>query len=246
MQKQRILCRTVPSGPGGNVYSHIIRGISLAAGRLSERKITELCHLSARISCKHINLNLVTQSSIVRPSKIQWTAIENIEAISDGDDKFCPVDCVKEFHTNEELLRIKFFSCCRLLPNFLWRLHVHRARVCKIMQGIWGSRITSYIFEAQCKCYLMMVLICHFVLKVKWFWCISKIITREMNEYLEMFFFEEVRNHKEHDKCPILIFLIISNLSTYQFQPLQVIDEYDEQSEVADRLRIKIILTSFI
>lgn len=67
-------------------------------GKLSPtRSVTNSCYL--RIVMK--------ETSIVRSSKIENLPKENIEELSDDDDDdLCPVDCVKEFKTDEEFLKI--------------------------------------------------------------------------------------------------------------------------------------------
>ncbi|KAJ6679121.1 THIOREDOXIN-LIKE 4 CHLOROPLASTIC [Salix purpurea] len=76
--------------------------------------------------------------------RIKAVAGENLGELSDEDDDLCPVDCVREFKTDEEFLRIlekaketDSFSGGRFLSHFLWKLQVYRAGVCKIVQGFW-------------------------------------------------------------------------------------------------------------
>ncbi|KAL3505198.1 hypothetical protein ACH5RR_035039 [Cinchona calisaya] len=166
--------QTVPSSSGGKVYKHLISGISSSAYALSNTKVTELCHRTARISCKHIELNFLTQSYMIRSSKIKGTANENIEVISDEDDELCPVDCVKEFHTNEELFQI-----------------LEKAKKT-------NSLVVVDFYRTSCgSC-----------------------------KYIEQGFAKLCKGSGDQE-APVI------------FLKHNVIDEYDEQSEVADRLRIR-------
>lgn len=106
MQKQGMFYQTVPSSFGGQAYRHIIRVTSVVSKPLLKRKIREFFPMSARFSCKHKDLVLLTPPCPIRSLKTKTTASENAEELSDEDDELCPVDCVKEFQTNEEFFQI--------------------------------------------------------------------------------------------------------------------------------------------
>lgn len=71
------------------------------------RDIINSGQLKARIICQ-TGSAIVTmkQTSAIKSSKIKSMSDENVEELSDDDDELCPVDCVREFKTDEEFSRI--------------------------------------------------------------------------------------------------------------------------------------------
>lgn len=103
-------------------------------------------------------------------------AVESIGSFADEDDELCPVDCVREFKTDEEFL--------------------------KILEKAKGKRslVVVDFYKTSCgSC-----------------------------KYIEQGFGKLCRGAGDGDEAVI-------------FLKHNVIDEYDEQSEVADRLRIKAV-----
>ncbi|XP_027092112.1 thioredoxin-like 4, chloroplastic isoform X2 [Coffea arabica] len=106
MQKLGVFCQAVSSSSGGQPHRHLIRAIQIVSNPLLERKIAELCAMNPRFSCRHTDLVLSTPNSTIRSIKTKAATSENDEELSDEDDELCPVDCVKEFQTNEEFFQI--------------------------------------------------------------------------------------------------------------------------------------------
>nr|XP_027092872.1 thioredoxin-like 4, chloroplastic isoform X2 [Coffea arabica] len=106
MQKLGVFCQAVSSSSGGQPHRHLIRAIQIVSNPLLERKIAELCPMNPRFSCRHTDLVLSTPNSTIRSIKTKAATSENDEELSDEDDELCPVDCVKEFQTNEEFFQI--------------------------------------------------------------------------------------------------------------------------------------------
>lgn len=106
MQKLGMFCQAVSSRYGGQSHRHLIGVNPIVSNPLLKKKIAELCPMNPKFSCRHTALVLLTQNSTIRSIKSKATTSENTEELSDEDDELCPVDCVKEFQTNEEFFQI--------------------------------------------------------------------------------------------------------------------------------------------
>ncbi|KZV28894.1 hypothetical protein F511_13689 [Dorcoceras hygrometricum] len=82
---------------------HPVISASLFSGRSiafsSDLKATSLRHSRSLITFE------TKESYTPRTSEIRSILDENVEELAD-DDELCPVDCVREFHTDDEFLRI--------------------------------------------------------------------------------------------------------------------------------------------
>ncbi|PSS31424.1 Thioredoxin-like [Actinidia chinensis var. chinensis] len=109
-------------------------------------------------------------------AEIKAVAYENLEEFSDEDDELCPVECVREFNTDEEFLKI-----------------LEKAKET-------DSLVVVDFYRTSCgSC-----------------------------KYIEQIFSKLCKGSGDQDGSVV-------------FLKHNVIDEYDEQSEVADRLRIKAV-----
>lgn len=130
------------------------------------------------MSCKirYVNLDIRTRDHILQSSECNSLANEDIEDLSEEDDELCPVDCVKEFQTDEEFLKI-----------------LEKAKTT-------DSLVVVDFYRTSCgSC-----------------------------KYIEQGFAKLCKGSGDKD-APVI------------FLKHNVLDEYDEQSETADRLRIRTV-----
>lgn len=68
----------------------------------------KLCSLRTEIpsSIKIESLDFIKVGCIFRQAEVRSVAYENQGELSDEDDELCPVDCVREFKTDEEFSQI--------------------------------------------------------------------------------------------------------------------------------------------
>lgn len=162
------------------------RSINLLDGELAHtlvnsfscRRSSESSHPKTRLCSKlrHADPNVTLQSLMRQCSEIQSTVDDNIYELLDEEDELCPVECVREFKTDEE------FS-----------LILEKAKKT-------GSLVVVDFYRTACgSC-----------------------------KYVEQGFQKLCRGAGD-DQAPVI------------FLKHNVIDEYDEQSEVAERLRIKTV-----
>lgn len=145
---------------------------------LSCRSSSGSSHSKARLCSKlrHADLNVTLQSLVRQCSEIQNAAHDNIEELLDEEDDLCPVECVREFKTDEEFSTI-----------------LEKAKKA-------GSLVAVDFYRTACgSC-----------------------------KYIEQGFAKLCRGAGD-EQAPVI------------FLKHNVIDEYDEQSEVAERLRIKTV-----
>ncbi|KAJ4841546.1 hypothetical protein Tsubulata_001754 [Turnera subulata] len=136
------------------------------------------CSMRAKIPLVNgiSSLDLVKNSDMLRCGKIKGVADGNAAELSEEDDDLCPVDCVREFKTDEEFFRI-----------------LEKAKET-------NSLVVVDFYRTSCgSC-----------------------------KYIEQGFAKLCRGSGDQE-APVI------------FLKHNVIDEYDEQSEVADRLRIKTV-----
>ncbi|KAK4352089.1 hypothetical protein RND71_027607 [Anisodus tanguticus] len=137
------------------------------------RRSSESSHSKARLRSK---LNVTLQSLMRQCSEIQSTVHDNINELLDEEDEVCPVECVREFKTDEE------FS-----------IVLEKAKKT-------GALVVVDFYRTACgSC-----------------------------KYIEQGFVKLCRRAGD-EQAPVI------------FLKHNVIDEYDEQSEVAERLRIKTV-----
>ncbi|KAL3845170.1 hypothetical protein ACJIZ3_002573 [Penstemon smallii] len=140
-----------------------------------DRSIIHSCHLKPTIQCQTGSaIVTVKESSLIKFSKIKSMLNENVEELFDDDDEVCPVECVREFKTDEEFLGI---------------LEKSKESNALVVVDFYRTSCGS------CK-------------------------------YIEQGFIKLCKGSGNKD-APVI------------FLKHNVIDEYDEQSEVAERLRIK-------
>lgn len=109
MQKQSILLQKAPFNFLKNMDGQVHSGaFSVVANSLLDRSIIKSCRLRAQLPfiIKGSRLDLMKKSNMVRLSEVKVTANENLEELSDEDDELCPVECVREFKTDEEFFKI--------------------------------------------------------------------------------------------------------------------------------------------
>lgn len=108
MQKGNILNGRTSVGFGkiinGKLYSRSPSTISIF---LPSRTITKSFCIRVKLlsTSEYKSLGFSTTSHKSRSRKIKGVAGEHLEELSDEDDDLCPVDCVREFKTNEELFK---------------------------------------------------------------------------------------------------------------------------------------------
>lgn len=125
---------------------------------------------------KYAGLNFPKNNVASRPGRIKAVVDENPGELSDEDDDLCPVDCVREFKTDEEFLRI-----------------LEKAKET-------DSLVVVDFYRTSCgSC-----------------------------KYIEQGFAKLCKGSGDQE-------------AAVTFLKHNVIDEYDEQSEVAERLRIKTV-----
>ncbi|KAK6160706.1 hypothetical protein DH2020_004087 [Rehmannia glutinosa] len=136
-----------------------------------DRRIINSDHLKATIQSR-----TRSEISALKLSKIKSVLDENVEELSDDDDELCPVECVREFKTDEEFLAI-----------------LEKAKETNALVVVDFYRTSC----GSCR-------------------------------YIEQGFVKLCKGAGDQD-APVI------------FLKHNVIDEYDEQSEVADRLRIRTV-----
>ncbi|KAL2249620.1 thioredoxin-like 4, chloroplastic [Sesamum indicum] len=142
-----------------------------------DTSITKSCQLKARIQCLTGSaIPMMKVTSALKLSKIKSTLDENVEELSDDDDELCPVDCVREFNTDEEFSRI-----------------LEKAKESNALVVVDFYRTSC----GSCK-------------------------------YIEQGFMKLCKGSGDQE-APVV------------FLKHNVLDEYDEQSEVAERLRIRTV-----
>ncbi|PIN16442.1 Thioredoxin [Handroanthus impetiginosus] len=99
MQKQSILHQKARFNFMPKVNGQIDFGnLSTFSNLYLNRSIKNSRHLKVITQCR---------TAVLKVSKIKSTLNDNVEELSyDDDDELCPVDCVKEFKTDEEFSRI--------------------------------------------------------------------------------------------------------------------------------------------
>ncbi|MCE3050775.1 hypothetical protein HAX54_048056 [Datura stramonium] len=162
-----------------------LRSINLIDGESSHTLLnsfscrsSESSHPKARLCSKlrHAELNVTLQSLMRQCSEIQSSVHDNIDELLDEDNELCPVECVREFKTDEEFSII-----------------LEKAKKA-------GSLVVVDFYRTACgSC-----------------------------KYIEQGFAKLCRGAGD-EQAPVI------------FLKHNVIDEYDEQSEVAERLRIKTV-----
>ncbi|KAK4428995.1 Thioredoxin-like 4, chloroplastic [Sesamum alatum] len=141
-----------------------------------DTSITMPCQLKASIQCQTGSaVAMMKGTSPLKLSKIKSMLDENVEELFD-DDELCPVECVREFKTDEEFSRI-----------------LEKAKESNALVVVDFYRTSC----GSCK-------------------------------YIEQGFTKLCKGSGDQD-APVV------------FLKHNVIDEYDEQSEVADRLRIRTV-----
>ncbi|KAK9270760.1 hypothetical protein L1049_026343 [Liquidambar formosana] len=77
-------------------------------GFIRNRSHVRLCFLRAKVPSitKIAGLDFIKTSHTSRPVEIKGVADEIQGELSDEDDELCPVDCVREFRTDEEFFKI--------------------------------------------------------------------------------------------------------------------------------------------
>ncbi|KAI3465355.1 hypothetical protein Pfo_022018 [Paulownia fortunei] len=142
-----------------------------------ERSITNSGHLKVTIQCQ-TGSAIVTmkETSPLKLSKIKSMMDDNVEELYDDDDELCPVDCVREFKTDEEFSMI-----------------LEKAKELNALVVVDFYRTSC----GSCK-------------------------------YIEQGFAKLCKGSGDQE-APVV------------FLKHNVIDEYDEQSEVAERLRIRTV-----
>ncbi|KAH8488057.1 hypothetical protein H0E87_023937 [Populus deltoides] len=109
MQKQNILYSKASFGVGRNPDRQLdCRIPCVAPSMLPCRGNEKSCLMKAKFPSitKHAGLNFPKNNDGWRPGRIKAVVDENPGELSDEDDDLCPVDCVREFKTDEEFLRI--------------------------------------------------------------------------------------------------------------------------------------------
>lgn len=142
------------------------------------RRSSESSHPTTRLCSKlrHADPNVTLQSLIRQCSENQSAVVDNIDELLDEEDELCPVECVREFKTDEEFSII-----------------LEKAKKA-------GSLVVVDFYRTACgSC-----------------------------KYIEQGFQKLCRGAGD-EQAPVI------------FLKHNVIDEYDEQSEVAERLRIKTV-----
>nr|XP_010320331.1 thioredoxin-like 4, chloroplastic [Solanum lycopersicum]XP_010320332.1 thioredoxin-like 4, chloroplastic [Solanum lycopersicum] len=149
----------------------LLHSFSCRRGSKSYHPRTRLCS-----KLRHGDLNVTLQSLLRQCSEIHSTVSDNIDELLDEEDELCPVECVREFKTDEEFSII-----------------LEKAKKA-------GSLVVVDFFRTACgSC-----------------------------KYIEQGFQKLCRGAGD-EQAPVI------------FLKHNVIDEYDEQSEVAERLRIKTV-----
>ncbi|KDP38336.1 hypothetical protein JCGZ_04261 [Jatropha curcas] len=176
MQKQNILYSNASFGLGSNPDRKCGSRIPHVVPRM--RCNTKSCLVWTKIIpiSKTVGLDFLKKSDTFQPGRIKGVADGNPGELSDEDEDLCPADCVREFKTDEEFLKI-----------------IEKAKET-------GSLVVVDFYRTSCgSC-----------------------------KYIEQGFAKLCRGAGDEEAAVI-------------FLKHNVIDEYDEQSEVAERLRIKTV-----
>ncbi|KAG6747718.1 hypothetical protein POTOM_047608 [Populus tomentosa] len=183
MQKQNILYSKASFGFGRNSDRQLdCRIPCVAPSMLPCRGNEKSCLMKAKFPSitKHAGLNFPKNNDAWQPGRIKAVVDENPGELSDEDDDLCPVDCVREFKTDEEFLRI-----------------LEKAKET-------DSLVVVDFYRTSCgSC-----------------------------KYIEQGFAKLCKGSGDQEAA---VTFLKHNVS------ISVIDEYDEQSEVAERLRIKTV-----
>lgn len=75
----------------------LLSSLSFRSSSGSSHSKTRLCS-----NLRHADLNVTLQSLVRQCSEIQNAVHDNIEELLDEEDDLCPVECVREFKTDEE------------------------------------------------------------------------------------------------------------------------------------------------
>ncbi|XAR61886.1 Peptide-N(4)-(N-acetyl-beta-glucosaminyl)asparagine amidase [Bertholletia excelsa] len=178
MQKQSILCHKIPTMGFGKVGDGKYGPVMQFIARISvvdKANLKSIC-LKAKAPLKPSGLYYEKLGQSFHVAEVRSVANENIVELSDEDDDLCPVECVKEFRTDEELFRI-----------------LEKAKET-------DSLVVVDFYRTACGS-------CKYIEQI-----FSKLCKGSGDEEAEVIFLKH-----------------------------NVIDEYDEQSEVAERLRIKAV-----
>ncbi|KAA8528538.1 hypothetical protein F0562_035893 [Nyssa sinensis] len=179
MQRQSILYKNASFSFGRNTIGQVDSGIpSMIPNSFPDRSLAKSCYLKAKTPAitKIAGLDFMKTSRTFQCAEIKAVANENLEELSDEDDDLCPVDCVREFRTDEEFFRI-----------------LEKAKETNALVVVDFYRTAC----GSCK-------------------------------YIEQGFAKLCKGSGDQEAQVI-------------FLKHNVIDEYDEQSEVAERLRIKAV-----
>ncbi|KAF7142132.1 hypothetical protein RHSIM_Rhsim06G0049900 [Rhododendron simsii] len=179
MQKQNILYRKAAFSfqkIADGQYNSGMRCI--VPHSLVEKCLTKSSHLKAEVQCtvKIAGLKCTKLGNSFQTAETKGVSNENPEEFSEEDDELCPAECVREFGTDDEFLRI-----------------LEKAKKT-------NSLVVVDFYRTSCgSC-----------------------------KYIEAIFSKLCKGSGNQDSKVI-------------FLKHNVIDEYDEQSEVAERLRIKAV-----
>lgn len=178
MQRQSILYNKASFNFGKNPDGFDTRIPCILPSLLPDRIHVRSCFLRAEIpsSIKIESLDFTKIGCTFRQAEVRSVAYENEGELSDEDDELCPVDCVREFKTDEEFSRI-----------------LEKAKET-------NSLVVVDFYRTSCgSC-----------------------------KYIEQGFAKLCKGSGDEEAAVI-------------FLKHNVIDEYDEESEVAERLRIKAV-----
>ncbi|GAV78399.1 Thioredoxin domain-containing protein [Cephalotus follicularis] len=179
MQTQNILYRKASFGFGKYPDGQLDYRIPITVSSLLCNKIhvkSCLKQVTSSSICKIAGVHLICISHTFQPGKVQGVADENQGELAEEDDELCPVECVKEFKTDEEFFKV-----------------VEKAKET-------NSLVVVDFFRTSCgSC-----------------------------KYIEQGFAKLCKGSGDEEASVI-------------FLKHNVLDEYDEQSEVAERLRIKTV-----
>uniref|UniRef100_A0A5B7BW14 Thioredoxin-like 4, chloroplastic n=1 Tax=Davidia involucrata TaxID=16924 RepID=A0A5B7BW14_DAVIN len=176
MQKQSILHKNAYFSFRRSTVGQLVP--SMLSNSLPDRSLVKSGCLKAKITAitKIAGLDFMKTSCTFQFAEIRGVANENLGELTDEDDDICPVDCVREFRTDEEFFRI-----------------LEKAKET-------NSLVVVDFYRTSCgSC-----------------------------KYIEQGFAKLCKGSGDQEAEVI-------------FLKHNVIDEYDEQSEVAERLRIKAV-----
>ncbi|KAL6995514.1 hypothetical protein U1Q18_048692 [Sarracenia purpurea var. burkii] len=179
MQKQSILHQkaTFSFGKIGD-GQYDLRMRCIVPNSVYDRSVTKLGGVKAKIPSiiKTVGLGCMKFGNSFQTAEIKGVHSQNLDEFTDEDDELCPVECVREFRTDEEFFRI-----------------LEKAKEI-------DSLVVVDFYRTSCgSC-----------------------------KYIEQIFSKLCKGSGDQD-------------AKVTFLKHNVIDEYDEQSEVAERLRIKAV-----